>query len=45
MRIRHYHTLTLMRHGETIWNVESIFTGWSDVPLSKRGISEAQYAA
>ena len=34
-------TLILMRHGESEWNRLNIFTGWVDVPLSKKGIDEA----
>lgn len=37
-------TLTLLRHGKSIWNKEKRFTGWTDVPLSKHGISEAERA-
>lgn len=33
--------LILMRHGESIWNLQNLFTGWVDVPLSKKGIQEA----
>src|SRR3990167_9730574 len=33
--------LILMRHGESIWNKQNIFTGWVDVPLSKKGMQEA----
>lgn len=33
--------LVLVRHGESIWNLENKFTGWTDVPLSDRGIKEA----
>lgn len=33
--------LILVRHGESRWNVENRFTGWADVPLSKRGVEEA----
>lgn len=33
--------LTLVRHGESIWNKENRFTGWTDVDLSKQGINEA----
>ena len=36
------HTLVLMRHGESLWNKENRFTGWSDVDLSEQGIKEAQ---
>jgi 2,3-bisphosphoglycerate-dependent phosphoglycerate mutase len=34
-------TLVLLRHGESVWNLENIFTGWTDVPLSARGEAEA----
>ncbi|MBN2107812.1 MAG: 2,3-diphosphoglycerate-dependent phosphoglycerate mutase [Deltaproteobacteria bacterium] len=34
-------TLVLLRHGESIWNSENRFTGWTDVDLSERGIQEA----
>jgi 2,3-bisphosphoglycerate-dependent phosphoglycerate mutase len=33
--------LILMRHGESVWNKENLFTGWVDVPLSNKGINEA----
>jgi len=33
--------LVLIRHGESVWNRKNIFTGWVDVPLSEKGISEA----
>jgi 2,3-bisphosphoglycerate-dependent phosphoglycerate mutase len=33
--------LVLLRHGESIWNKENRFTGWTDVDLSERGIAEA----
>ena len=36
--------LILVRHGESQWNLENRFTGWTDVPLSKRGIEEAESA-
>jgi 2,3-bisphosphoglycerate-dependent phosphoglycerate mutase len=35
------HTLILLRHGESEWNALNLFTGWVDVPLSEKGISEA----
>ena len=38
-------TLVLLRHGESIWNKENRFTGWTDVDLSPRGIEEAHEAA
>jgi len=34
-------TLILLRHGESTWNRENRFTGWTDVPLSEKGIQEA----
>jgi len=37
-------TLVLLRHGESTWNKENLFTGWTDVPLSERGIEEARAA-
>jgi 2,3-bisphosphoglycerate-dependent phosphoglycerate mutase len=36
--------LVLVRHGESQWNVENRFTGWTDVPLSPRGEAEATAA-
>jgi len=36
--------LVLLRHGESIWNKENRFTGWTDVDLSRQGIKEAQDA-
>ena len=38
------HKLVLIRHGESQWNKENRFTGWKDVDLSERGISEAHAA-
>jgi 2,3-bisphosphoglycerate-dependent phosphoglycerate mutase len=37
-------TVVLLRHGESQWNLENRFTGWVDVPLSPKGIEEAQAA-
>jgi 2,3-bisphosphoglycerate-dependent phosphoglycerate mutase len=34
-------TLVLLRHGESIWNMENRFTGWTDVGLSEKGTEEA----
>ena len=34
--------LVLLRHGESIWNKENRFTGWTDVDLSRQGIEEAK---
>jgi 2,3-bisphosphoglycerate-dependent phosphoglycerate mutase len=39
------HTLVLLRHGESTWNKENRFTGWTDVDLSLEGIAEAHRAA
>jgi 2,3-bisphosphoglycerate-dependent phosphoglycerate mutase len=36
--------LVLLRHGESTWNHENRFTGWTDVDLSQRGIAEARRA-
>ena len=33
--------LVLLRHGESTWNKENLFTGWTDVPLSEKGEREA----
>lgn len=33
--------LVLLRHGESVWNKENLFTGWTDVDLSERGKEEA----
>jgi len=33
--------LVLIRHGQSMWNLKDIFTGWVDVPLSVKGIEEA----
>ncbi len=38
------HKLVLIRHGESQWNKENRFTGWKDVDLSEKGISEAHDA-
>ena len=36
--------LVLVRHGESVWNKKNLFTGWTDVDLSIKGIHEAQEA-
>jgi len=36
--------VVLLRHGESIWNKENLFTGWTDVDLSDRGNEEAKAA-
>jgi 2,3-bisphosphoglycerate-dependent phosphoglycerate mutase len=38
------HKLVLLRHGESTWNRENRFTGWTDVDLSERGREEAKAA-
>ncbi len=37
--------LILLRHGESMWNKNNLFTGWVDVPLSEKGIQESLKAA
>ena len=37
-------TLVLLRHGQSQWNLENRFTGWWDVDLSDKGITEARSA-
>src|SRR4029450_5691557 len=36
--------LVLLRHGESLWNQENRFTGWTDVGLTPRGLAEAEAA-
>ncbi|MBX5494932.1 MAG: 2,3-diphosphoglycerate-dependent phosphoglycerate mutase [Bryobacteraceae bacterium] len=36
------HKLVLVRHGESTWNKENRFTGWTDVDLSEKGVEEAK---
>lgn len=36
--------LILVRHGESVWNKENRFTGWTDVDLSEKGEREARRA-
>ena len=38
------HIVVLLRHGESTWNKENRFTGWTDVDLSERGRAEAKEA-
>lgn len=33
--------IVLLRHGESLWNKENRFTGWTDVDLSEKGVEEA----
>ena len=37
-------TLVLIRHGQSLWNAENKFTGWTDIGLSEKGIKEAEEA-
>ena len=36
--------VVLLRHGESEWNRENRFTGWTDVDLSEKGLAEAKAA-
>jgi 2,3-bisphosphoglycerate-dependent phosphoglycerate mutase len=36
--------LVLLRHGESVWNLQNVFTGWTDVGLSAKGEEEARQA-
>ena len=38
------HKLVLIRHGESTWNLENRFTGWTDVPLTPTGVQQARQA-
>ena len=38
------HKLVLMRHGQSQWNLENRFTGWTDVDLTEQGRAEAKKA-
>jgi 2,3-bisphosphoglycerate-dependent phosphoglycerate mutase len=38
------HKLVFVRHGQSVWNLENRFTGWTDVDLSDQGIAEAHEA-
>jgi 2,3-bisphosphoglycerate-dependent phosphoglycerate mutase len=35
-------TLAIVRHGQSLWNLENRFTGWVDVPLTDKGVEEAR---
>jgi len=37
--------LVLVRHGQSDWNLKNLFTGWTDVDLTERGVDEARDAA
>ncbi len=36
--------IVFLRHGESVWNQENRFTGWTDVDLSAHGVTEAKRA-
>lgn len=36
--------LVLLRHGQSVWNRDDLFTGWTDVDLSEQGVGEAKTA-
>lgn len=38
------HLLVLIRHGHSEWNLSNRFTGWTDIPLTEQGLSEAHQA-
>lgn len=38
------HRLVLIRHGQSEWNKENKFTGWTDISLTEQGVQEARYA-
>src|SRR5260370_11171274 len=42
--VRRVPTLVLLRHGQSVWNREDLFTGWTDVDLSETGVDEARQA-
>ena len=37
-------SIVLLRHGESVWNKENRFTGWTDVDLTEKGTAEAYRA-
>lgn len=38
------HRLILLRHGQSVWNAENRFTGWTDVGLTEQGLAETRHA-
>src|SRR5512136_1312876 len=44
MGAKSMYRLVLVRHGESTWNKENLFTGWTDVDLSEKGTQEAHAA-
>ena len=43
-RAKPWATLVVVRHGQSVWNQQNIFTGWVDVDLSEQGVDEAREA-
>ena len=43
-RLDKVHKVVFLRHGESLWNKENRFTGWTDVSLTENGVKEAQFA-
>lgn len=41
---KEYEKIVLLRHGESVWNKENRFTGWTDIDLTEKGIQEATKA-
>ena len=39
------HRVVLLRHGQSVWNREDLFTGWTDVDLTEQGVKETRHAA
>jgi 2,3-bisphosphoglycerate-dependent phosphoglycerate mutase len=37
-------SLVLLRHGQSVWNKENLFTGWTDIDLTEQGLTEARQA-
>jgi 2,3-bisphosphoglycerate-dependent phosphoglycerate mutase len=44
MELFNTYRLILLRHGESLWNKENRFTGWTDVDLTGQGVREAECA-
>ncbi len=43
-RFEKIHKVVFLRHGESAWNKENRFTGWTDVNLTENGKKEAEFA-
>jgi 2,3-bisphosphoglycerate-dependent phosphoglycerate mutase len=43
-KVNNMYKIVLLRHGESTWNKENRFTGWTDVDLSEKGVEEAKNA-